>query len=157
MATKNPFELGTHAGAKRTGEAKRAPRTWTAEEQAEKLQGYLEIPRDHWAQIRYGTHVRYITEADGFRTGGFVLRNPFGTGGKQYIRLQNGFNQKANGYAQWVVDYEKAVKIFVKPDAAVMVMMKSLEASVLGLNRNIRKIAEHARKLEARLAALERG
>jgi hypothetical protein len=158
FADKNPFDLeGRNEGPDRT----RAAHVWTAEEQAEKLDGYLEIPPEFWDQIRYGTHVRYYTKAEGFRPGGFVAKNPFDTrpkgaaADKRFMKLQNGFNDKARGYQQWVVAYEDVARFYVKPDAAVLVMMQSLEAAVRGLNENIRKLAEHSKKLESRVVALE--
>ncbi len=158
MADKNPFDLdGRDEGPDRPHQA----RVWTAEEQAEKLSGYLEVDPEFWDQIRYGTHVRYVTKADGFRPGGFVLKNPFDTkprgaaAEKRFIKLQNGFNDKARGYQQWVAAYEDIVKMYIKPDAGVLMMMKSLEIAVRGLNDNIRKLAEHQKKLGERVAALE--
>jgi hypothetical protein len=159
-AENNPFDLGQRAG---DGPARPvAARVWTAEEQAEKLSGYLEVPPEYWDQIRYGTHVRYYTKAEGYRPGGFVLRNPYdarprGVGDeKRFMRLQNGFNDKARGYAQWTVAYEDAARIYMKPDAASLVILQSLEVAVKGLNDNIRKLAEHSKRLEARLTALAR-
>jgi hypothetical protein len=157
-ADKNPFDLeGRDGGPDRP----RGARVWTAEEQAEKLNGYLEIPPEYWEHIRYGTHVRYILKTDGFRPGGFVLKNPFdhkpkgGAVEKRFVKLQNGFNDKARDYQQWLVAYEDVAKFYVKTDAGVMVMMQSLEVAVKGLNENIRKLAEHSKKLELRVAGLE--
>jgi hypothetical protein len=155
---KNPFELG---GRNEGPDRVQGGRTWSAEEQAEKLNGYLEVPPDCWDQIRYGTHIRYFSKAEGFRPGGFVMRNPFdtkpngGTTEKRFMKLQNGFNDKVRGYQQWVVAYEDVAKFYIKPDAAVLVMMQSLEGAVKGLNDNIRKLAEHFKKLESRITALE--
>jgi hypothetical protein len=159
MAEKNPFDLeGRDGGPERP----HAARVWTAEEQAEKLNGYLEIAPEFWEQIRYGTHVRYVTKAGDFRPGGFVLKNPFdtkpkgGTVEKRFMKLQNGFNDKARGYASWLLAFEDAAKIYIKPDAGVLMVLQSLETAVRGLNENIRKLAEHSKKLEQRIAALER-
>lgn len=158
MADKNPFDLdGRDGGPDRNKPA----RVWTAEEQAEKLHGYLEIEPAYWDQIRYGTHLRYYTKAGEYRSGGFVLKNPFDVKPrgenveKRFIKLQNGFFDKAKGYAQWVVAYEDTARVFIKPDAGVIMTIKTLETAVRGLNENIRKLAEHAKKLEARVAALE--
>ena len=155
-ADKNPFDLEG-----RDGGPDRAPqgRVWTAEEQAEKLNGYLEISPEFWDQIRYGTHVRYFSKSEGFRPGGFVVKNPFDSkskGGveKRFMKLQNGLNDKVRGYQQWVVAYCDTAKFFVKPDAATLVMMQSLEIAVKGLNDNVRKVAEHSRKLESRLVEM---
>ena len=157
-AGKNPFDL-----AKRDGGPPRAhvAKTWTEAEQGEKLLGYIEVPPNMWETIRYGTHLRYFSKAEGFRTGGFVLKNPFDTvpaeagTEKRFMKLQNGFNEKAYGYVQWIVAYEDTQSIYIKVDAGAMLTMQSLELAVKGLNDNIRKIVEHAKKLEARIANLE--
>jgi hypothetical protein len=158
-AAANPFDLEDRGGAGPA--APKLARVWTPEEQAEKLHGYLEIPPEYWSEVRYGTHVRYFSKAEGFRPGGFVAKNPFDTkpkgGGveKRFMKLQNGFSEKAHGYAQWIVAYEDLSRVFIKPDAAVFVMLQSLEVAVKGLNENVRKVAEHSKRLEARLAQLE--
>jgi hypothetical protein len=155
----NPFELTTKkdAGPVRAHIAK----TWTLEEQTEKLQGYIEVPPDLWASIRNGTHIRYFSKVEGFRPGGFVLKNPFDTvtatseSQKRFIKLQNGFNEKAYGYAQWIVAYEDTASIYIKLDAGPLLVMQALELAVKGLNDNIRKIVEHSKRLESKIAALE--
>jgi hypothetical protein len=158
-AEKNPFALEDRTGGPDRGYQSRV---WTEEEQAEKLGGYLEVPPEYWAHVRYGTHVRYYTKAEGYRPGGFVLKNPAdlappGGAEKRTIRLQNGFNDKVRGHQQWAVAYEDMARLFIKSDAATLVILHSLESAVKGLNENIRKLAEHSKRTEARVAALERG
>ena len=129
--------------------------TWTAEEQASKLEGYLEIDSEFWASIRVGTHVRYVSKAEGFRPGGFVQRNPDDrlTDGvaRRHLVLQNGFYEKARGYLKWSVAYEDVARVYIKPDAGTLMVMKTLEEAVRGLNENIRKLVEHVKKMEGRL------
>jgi hypothetical protein len=158
MADKNPFELEGRDGGP---DQKKPAHVWTPAEQAEKLHGYLEVDPPYWDLIRYGTHVRYYTKAGEFRVGGFVSKNPYDVKPrgeaveKRFMRLQNGFNDKARGYASWLMAYEDTARVFIKPDAGVLMMIKNLEAAVKGLNENIRKLAEHAKRLDARVAALE--
>lgn len=158
MAEENPFELeGRNGGPERPHGAKKE---WTDEEKAEKLSGYVEIAPEYWEHIKYGTHMRYITKAGEFRPGGFVLKNPFDTkakGGpeKRFIKLQNGFNDKIRGYAQWIAAYEDIARVYIKPDAGVLMMLTNLQTSVKSLNDNIQKIAIYAKKLEERLSAVE--
>lgn len=153
----NPFSLDAREGPERPHVA----RDWTEEEIAKKLAGYLEIPPEFWDQVRYGEHVRYFTKKDGFRPGGFVLKNPYdikpkgAANEKRFIRLQNGFVEKAAGYAVWPVAYEDLERLYVKPNAATSVMMASQEIVTRKLNGNIRKLTEHIKTLELRLAALE--
>lgn len=154
----NPFDLGPRTG----GAVRAAPvRTWTEPEIVEKLRGYIEVPFENWDLIRPGAHVRYYTRADGFRPGGFVAKNPTDStpqgaaAEKRFIRFQSGFNERAPGYFSWLVAYEDMTRLFLKPDAASLTVMASLETAVRGLNENIRKLADYAKQLAARVAALE--
>ena len=153
----NPFLLTKKEGPK----VQQLAKILTKEEQAEKLIGYLEIDKEFWPQIRYGTHIRYYTTNGDFRTGGFVVKNPLEivnpTDKKiiTYIKLQNGFNDKANNYANWIANYEDLSKIYIKPDAGILTTVKSLEGVVTGLNDNIKKLVKHAKSLEERIEKLE--
>lgn len=158
---KNPFDLSSVITE--APEKKQLAKIWTPEEQTEKLNGYIEVSPEYWEQIKYGTHLRYYSKSQGFRPGGFVSKNPYDVvpknevEKKRFFKLQNGFNPQARGYQTWILAYEDTDKIFIKPDASISVMMQSLEGVVRGLNENIRKLAEHAKKMEARINALERG
>ena len=153
----NPFLLNQKNGQKNTPLTK----ILTQKEQEEKISGYLEIDRQNWPQIKYGTHMRYYTKNGEFRTGGFVVKNPVEAVNpdtkviKNYIKLQNGFNNKLKGYYQWVISYDEMSKIYIKLDAGILTTIKSLETAVMGLNENIRKLVKHAKYLEDRLEKLE--
>jgi hypothetical protein len=175
MAEKNPFALPAKAAPARGAAPQRAaaapraapagppppPRVWSEEEIKQKLAGYILIPPHLWEQIRYGTHVRYFDKTRGFRSGGFVVRNPIesakpGAAPKRYMKMQNGYNDKARGkHAEWLCCYDDIERIYVKPDATTLAILQTLEQAVAGLNANNRKLAEYAKKLEARVAALE--
>jgi hypothetical protein len=142
-------------------------RTFSQREQEEKLTGYLEVNREVWSQIRYGTHIRYYLKTGEFRTGGFVSKNPFevtvnsdnqpnGEEKKIYIKIQNGFNAKLKGFYQWIVAYDDIDKIYIKPDAGVLTIVNTLESIVNGLNDNIQKLALTARVMEKRISQLEK-
>ena len=142
----------------RAGKAPVAPKkAWTQGEQTERLNGYLEISPEYWDLIRYGTHVRYYTKADGYRPGGFVLKNPLDAkeGGKRFMKLQNGFNPKLPGYMQWVVAYDTLERVYAKPDASVHVLLCGLEDAVKKLNANIKQVATYVKKIETHVAAVE--
>ena len=147
-----------------------SPRVFSQREQEDKLTGYLEIDQETWPQIRYATHIRYYLKTGEFRTGGFVLKNPFevvisndslqnpktppeklNKDKKKYIKLQNGFNEKLKGYYQWVVSYDDIEKIYIKPDAGVLTVIKTLEDIVNGLNNNIEQLAASVRHLEKKI------
>jgi hypothetical protein len=153
----NVFDLKDRGGPER----KRAGRVWTDEEKRERLTGYLEIPAQYWENVRYGAHVRYCTKKDGYKPGGFVVRNPFDTKArgeaaeKRFMKLQNGFNEKAAGYASWLVAYEDLDQVFVKADAPALVAIENVREAAVGLNENIRKLAKHQKRLADRVGALE--
>jgi hypothetical protein len=153
---KNPFDLAQRDGPNRHQPA----RVWTPEEQAAKLDGYMEVDPEFWDQIRYGTHMRYFLKTGEFRTGGFVLKNPFDatpaneTREMRYLKLQSTFDAKAPGYMQWMVAYEKVGRIFIKPDAGALMMMRNLEKAVEKINTNSRKLAEVAKQHEAKIAQI---
>ena len=131
-----------------------------SEDNEEKLRGYLEVPAEYWANVKYGTHIRYFTKKDGYRPGGFVLKNPFDIQPdgvkKRCIKLQNGFVNTAKTYQQWIVSYEDLSKIYIKPDAASLVIINSLEGAIGGLNDNIKKITNYVKSLEKRITVLEK-
>jgi len=143
------------------------PRVFSQREQEDKLTGYLEVDRNVWPQIRYGTHIRYYLKTGEFRTGGFVAKNPFevvvsddnsikSNGGKKtYIKIQNGFNEKLKGFYQWIAAYDDIDKIYIKPDAGVLTMVHTLEGIVNTLNENIQKLAAAAKMMERRISQLE--
>lgn len=156
---KNPFEL---EGRKGGPERPYAARTWTPEEQTEKLADYVEVPPELWSTIRHGTHMRYYTKEGEYRVGGFVMRNPFDTkvrdepNEKRFFKLQSSLGNNKAGTKDWLAAYESTSRVFIKPDATALIMLRNLETATRGLNDNIRKLAEHSKKLEQRLAALER-
>lgn len=160
---RNPYDLARRGGGPA---APAAARVWTPEEIAEKLKGYLEVPPAYWELVRAGTHMRYFTKAEGFRPGGFVEQNPVGRAAKdadagaelkKVMRLRNGFNDKAPGYASWAVAYDDLDKVFVKLEAGALALLQILESAITKLNENIRRIAEHSKQLERRLTKLEQG
>lgn len=134
----------------------RLARTWTPQDQEERLAGYIEVPREFWEQLRYGSHIRYYTAEGEYRPGGFVVKCPTELGGgKKGLRIQNGFDKKAQGYFAWAVGFPEVSRIFVKPDAGTLVVLANVEAVVKGLNENIRRIVDFVRSLEVRVSALD--
>ncbi|EXX55118.1 uncharacterized protein OCT59_012833 [Rhizophagus irregularis] len=72
----------------------------------EKLTGYTIVEPKTWQYIKYGTHVRYVKNDGKFYSGGFVLKNPYDVNPKgspekkQFMKLQNGFNNTVQDYKQ---------------------------------------------------------
>jgi len=136
-------------------------REWTEAEQAELLQGYLEIPPALWGQIQAGASVRYYDKVGGFRFGGRVAQNPADLTLKgaaaptRFFRLQGGFDARTRQPVRWLAAYGKVDRIFARPDVGALLALQTLEGAVRGLNENIRKLADHAKKLEDRVRHLE--
>ncbi len=163
----NPYELkrggarGRGKGRGRAPDRPAAAATYTEGEQLEKLEGYLAVPPEFWPFVRYSTHIRYITKAGEFRSGGFVVKNPFdtkpqgGTTEKRFLKLQNGFNRSAHDYAEWLCAYEDVEFLYVKGDGATLSVKNDLETAVKGLNQNIQKLASYCKGLERRITELE--
>lgn len=167
----NPFSITP----KRAGDSPKRNRylsTWTQSEQNNKLLGYLEISPDLWPNIKCGSHIRYITKDNEFRTGGFVLKNPFiysGTdtfkpsieininieSGRIGFRLQNYFNKQSPDYTTWTVSYADTMKVYLKVDASIRTVVQSLEDTIENININMKKITEYIKKMDERIKKLE--
>jgi hypothetical protein len=153
----DPFSLEGRTGARMPNVA----RIWTKDEQAAKLEGYLEVTPPHWHRVRYSTHVRYFLKTGVFKAGGFVLNNPVElhphgqTDSMRCMRLQSSFASSDAGYMQWTVSYDDMATLYIKMTADVSMVLEIMETVVSGLNENIRKLVEHAKKLEARIKSLE--
>jgi hypothetical protein len=163
---KNMFDLDGRRAPKNAPDRPILARTFTPEEQAEKLTGYIEIAKKNWPRIGYHSHVRYYTNPGGtgevkFNSGGFVAKNPYSVkpngeaAEKEFIKLQNGFYPKAQGFAEWIVAYEDIVALYVRCDAAALELFETMRASVAGLNDNIKKLAAYTEGLSKRLEKLE--
>lgn len=159
MAQANPFDLTTGQQDRSGPNRAQHARTWTEKEKLERLQGYILIPSEFWPNLKYGTHVRYVTKAGEYRPGGFILKNPFdtkprgGTEEKRFMKFQNNFNSKARGHVEWIAAYEDLEHVYAKMDAVALAMHQNMEKAVTALNANIRKLAAHAKELEAELKA----
>lgn len=170
----NPFLIDSKR-ASNSPKRTRYSNVWTSSEQNEKLLGYLEISPDLWTSIKCGSHVRYITKDNVFRTGGFVLKNPFSykgdtnvmkptmeingvspeVGERVGLRLQNYFNKQSPDYTTWTVAYDDIMKLYLKVDASIRTVVNSLENTIESININMKKITEYIKKMDERLKKIE--
>lgn len=163
MAAKNPYQL--EAKKPKDGPARAVLATTLTEgEQLEKLTGYFVVPKDHWPYVKYATHVRYIETADRggeFRSGGFVVVNPFDTkvkGGfteKRFIKLQNNFNKGSHDHREWIAAYEDIEFLYVKGTGVELTLQRDLQKAVTAINSNLAQLAEYYKKMEHRVKVLE--
>jgi hypothetical protein len=160
MSKKNPYELNDKKTANQPERQGRAL-SLTEAEKKEKLKGYVAVPSEHWPNIKYGAHIRYIEKSGEFRGGGFILKNPFDTKvkgtqtEKRFFKMQNGFNPKANSYKSWIVAYENVEYVFVKGNGVELALRHDLQKVTAALSANIKKLLDQAKKMEIRVAALE--
>lgn len=172
--TDNPFSIDPKR-ASNSPKRTHYSTVWTQPEQNEKLLGYLEIAPELWTSIKCGSHVRYITKNNEFRTGGFVLKNSFNYRGDTNImkpsveingvkpevgeriglRLQNYFNKQSPDYTTWTVAYDDIMKLYIKVDASIRTVVNSLENTIESININMKKITEYIKKMDERLKKLE--
>lgn len=158
--TKNVFALkkGGRGGPSRAYKAKIV----TEDEQVKLLEGFVELPRELWPNLRHGTPVRYVTSEGEFRTGGFVsdgLVQNKNHGDAQHVNriaIQSGFDSKGFVPIRWTVAYDNISRLYYKPDASALALQKSIEDVVKAFNAQLRKIADYTKKLEARVAELEK-
>jgi hypothetical protein len=134
--------------------------TLSAEEQREKLTGYIEIQPDAWPYIKSETHMRYYTKKDGYRSGGFVTSNSLKKMGDgpdntpQFFKIRSSYN-KTDASPVWTVKYENIDKIFIKPDAGTLFVQDNLVFAAAGFNEINKKLTLKIKDLESRLRALE--
>jgi hypothetical protein len=73
MAGDNPFDLTkliTNGGL--IEKHKYKPEVFTTEEQKEMLKGFELVPRNKWAALEVGTHIRYLRKDGEMRKGGYI-------------------------------------------------------------------------------------
>ena len=138
----------------------------TEAEKHEKVAGYVSVPKDLWPFVTYGTHVRYTESAEKggeFRPGGFILKNPFDTkvrGGsaeKRFFKLQSSKFKTDRSRQEWITAYEDVEFLYAKGSAVELTLQRDVQSVVTGLNTQISRLAEYVKKLERRVAELERG
>lgn len=161
-APKNPYELGD---GKQGPDRPALAVALTEDEQRAKLEGYVRVPRELWPFVGYSTHVRYIETAEKggeFRSGGFILKNPFdtktrgSTEEKRFFKLQNNFYKSNGDHKEWIIAYEDVEHLYVKGTGVELTLQTDLKEVVTTLNGNIQRLAAYCKKLEARIAALEK-
>ena len=154
MAQKN-FNLETKK-ITTTAKVPVARKVYTEEQKAEMLSDYLDLPLDMISSIRYGNYIRYQTKTNGFNPGGLIMKNPVvESSGKKAIKLHAGIPKTAN-YRVWTVPYEEFVKIYIKPNAVDMLVLRNFENTISVNTRNLEKITEYIRSLSDRVDRLEK-
>jgi len=168
----NPFNIDSKR-ARNSPKRNRYSNVWTQSEQNNKLLGYLEISPNLWTSIKCGSHIRYITKDNEYKPGGFIMKNPFlykdeiklikpsieiendDEYKKMGFRLQNSFNRKSPDYITWLVPYDDIMKIYLKVDASIRIIVNSLENTIENININMRKITDYIKKMDEKIKKIE--
>ena len=88
---------------------------YTSEKIQEMLENYDEIPRNEWANLQIGTHIRYMKKSGDFKPGGFIRNKKLGD--KPSFLLENvPFGSKASNpnYVSWMMLFDSVLKVFAK-------------------------------------------
>lgn len=160
MAEKNPYELANRGKAPGLPSLPTRQKMLTDAEQREKLEGYMLVPKEFWPYVKYSTHVRYTRVTGEFRTGGFVVKNPFDikteeSVEKRCIQLQNNFNKGGPDHQLWHVAYDDIAYLYVKGNGVDLTLQQEIGDAVAKIHANCQKLGKMQKILEQRMAAYE--
>lgn len=145
---------GAVTNAEGGAEPKYASRTYTETEIAQKLEGYLSIPRNLWSKIPKGAHVRYVRKDGAFKPGGFVTSYTIKDDGRKVIQLKNSFN--ANG-ATWPLDTSTIKSLYKKIHPNSFIEIEMIKQMLSTHNDEIRQLKDENTKIKKLLqTALKR-
>ena len=163
--------LNVKKKAKESGGAAQIPlsRAWTQEEQAAKLEGYIEVPKEAWSLLAHGTHIRYYAKKigdkpAGYRPGGFIAQNPViiteNGREKQIMRLTNGFDK--NPFT-WTVAYEGHIdRLYMKSTVDMYFARRDAEIIINDLTQrdevataSLRRLNDKVKELKAEIKYLK--
>lgn len=167
----NPFQL-TKDNTSRSKSPKKIQlnKVWTEEEQKEKTNGFIEIPREYWSYIKYGSYINYINSDNEFKVGGFILKSEFvyknnldliypkvdlDEKRKGFQFQSSPYKKKNCNYFVWVVPYEKVKNVYLKIDASVKAIIQSFEIMIDNNEKNNTKIISYLHFLENKIKLLE--
>ncbi len=156
----NPYELSERGNLGKQPERPIRAGTLTETEKLAKLEGYVTIPQDFWPSVKHSTHVRYILKTGEFRTGGFIVQNPFdykprdSQTEKRFFKLKNGFDRNS---VEWMAAYEDVEYLYAKATGVELALQQDLKKMATIFNGNIDRLVTSYKKLERRLAELESG
>jgi hypothetical protein len=143
---------GANGGAK-DGATRYASTTYTSEQIADKLIGYIAVPANLWGKIPKGAHVRYIRKDGAFRTGGFVNSNTLKEGGKRVLHLKTSFD--GNGVS-FPIDLSEVATIHKKISPTILIEIEMIKQMLATHNDEIKALKAENIKLMKVLQALSR-
>lgn len=115
---------------------------YTSEEIAQRLDGYIAVPRSLWGKIPKCSHIRYTKKDGAFKPGGFVHTYTIKDDGRKILQLKNSFDNKKANFAEWPLDLSTVKMLYKKiyPAAHVEVMM--IKQMLQTHNEEIQKLKE---------------
>lgn len=167
--TENPFELSLR-NVRNSPRRPTLSKTWTDPEKAEKLKNYIEVLPVFWTSIKYGSHIRYVTN-EGELKCGYIVKNPFVYKNndltdrtpnlfnkepeKLGFKLQSLFNAKEDNKFVWTVAFSSIKQVYLKVNAETKMLLKSVEETVDSINNNMEKLFLYIKSLEKRISNME--
>jgi hypothetical protein len=138
------------------GVKKYAKKQYTPDQIRGLLKGYIEVPKDKWADIPVNSHVRYFKNDGVFARGGFVTNHWLDKKGKPFIHLATGLKRTDKKYFTWPVAHENVKKIFKKPDAKSSIEMEVVRKKTAEFMVSINKIVSAVKEQKMRIDHLEK-
>lgn len=126
---------------------------YTADEMAQRLDGYLVIPRSLWLKVPKCSHIRYVKKDGSFKPGGFVHTVTIKEDGRKILQLKNSFDNKKANFVEWPLDLSTVKVLYKKiyPPAHVEVMM--IKQMLQTHNEEIQKLKEENAQIKRLLQA----
>jgi hypothetical protein len=164
----NPFDLGGRSRRRLGGGAHGAGGPpapvarpgRTPEEVAALLRHHVEVPREDWAALRFGTRVMFEGADGEFNEGGYLEQNPcwVTVPGEEApapgLRLRLGAGVHGEGTLA-TVRYDEVGRLFIRLGIDAVLHRRAVEGAVAALNDNIASLARHLKALIRRVEALE--
>jgi len=91
------------------------PKNYTKKEIRDKIDGYIRVPKDKWADIPKGTHIRIFKKDKKFLSGGFLLQKYSDTKGPHFLLENNKYKRNIPSYRFFPLHLKDVAYIFAKP------------------------------------------
>ena len=125
----NIFDLSKLAPIELDHEIQKTATIITVDDQVKLLEGFEEMPKANWTQLKLNDFIRYLRKDGSFRRGGYFKNSWTGTfgkhNGKECIQLSSSRSFKGNS---WSICHDDIDKIWKRADK-IVASTKTNEAS----------------------------
>jgi len=126
---------------------------YTAEEKAQKLEGYLQVPQRLWCKLTKGAHVRYVKTVGTFKPGGFVSSYTIKDDGRKILQLNNSFNTKSANFITFPLDLSTVKAIYKKIPPNMFIEIEMIKQMLRTHDSEIIALKEENAKIKRLLTA----